>query len=54
MIDKIDPERIKDFEKVLKDEVGDFLGLTKTGERMRHLDHKINVSQKEIEYDFDY
>ncbi len=43
-MNKIDPEKLKDFEKTLKEEVGDFLGLTTTGERMKYLDHKFNVN----------
>ena len=44
LMHKIDPEKLKDFEKTLKEEVGDFLGLTTTGERMKYLDHKFNVN----------
>jgi hypothetical protein len=36
---KIEPEKLKNFDKLLKDEVKDFLGLTTTGRKLQELDY---------------
>lgn len=42
-MNKIEPERLKDFDKILKDEVKEFLGLTTTGKKLQEIDYKINL-----------
>ncbi|CDW84154.1 UNKNOWN [Stylonychia lemnae] len=42
LIHKIDAEKIKEFDKVLKDDVKDFLSLTSTGKKLQDLDFKVN------------
>ena len=48
LMQKIDPDKIKEFDRILKEEVKDFLGLTTTGNKLQELDYKINVASNEM------
>jgi hypothetical protein len=45
---KLEPEKLKDFEKLLRDEVKEFLGLTTTGKKIQDLDYKITVNTNNL------
>lgn len=44
LMQKIDPDKLKEFDKILKEEVGDFLGLTTSGEKMKHFEYKLSIT----------
>ena len=51
LINKVDADKIKFFDQVLKEEVKDFLSLSTTGKKLQDLDFKINIATTNITYD---
>jgi hypothetical protein len=43
-MNKIEPEKLKEFDKLLKDEIKDFLSLTTTGKKIQELDYRISLT----------
>ena len=48
LINKVDADKIKFFDQVLKEEVKDFLSLSTTGKKLQDLDFKINIATTNI------